>query len=118
VKPETPVFVLWYDFTKWLVQKTGKFPKRVRFTFTNRIDNLALDVLQAITVTQYTRRSERKTGLLREINHELDQIRVLLRMCHDMEFLDHKGYEHASRKIDEAGRMIGGWGRQQEGADG
>lgn len=117
MKSEPPVFVLWYDFAKWLLLKTGKFPKRVRFTFTNRLDNLALDTLQAITVAQYTRHSSQKAGLLRAINLKLDQIRVLLRMCHDMEILDHKGYEHASRKIDEAGRMIGGWGRQQEGVN-
>jgi len=39
---------------------------------------------------------------------------VLLRMCYDLRYLDAKGYEFASRQINEAGKMIGGWRKQQE----
>jgi hypothetical protein len=42
-------------------------------------------------------------------------LRILLRLCNDMRYLDHKGYEHAARRIDEAGRMLGGWRRGEEG---
>jgi len=53
--------------------------------------------------------------ILRRIDLGMEKLRVLLRMCHDMEYLDHKGYEFASRKINEAGKMVGGWRKQQEG---
>jgi len=111
---DPPVFVLWYDFTKWLLAKTEKFPKRVRFTLSRRIENLALDITQDLTVARYARN---KARLLAEINAKLDQLRILLRLCHDMEILDHKGYRHASAKIDEAGRMLGGWKKQQAEKD-
>jgi hypothetical protein len=35
-------------------------------------------------------------------------------MCYDQHYLDTKGYEFASKKIDEAGKMVGGWHKQQE----
>ena len=108
---ELPVFIFWYDFTKWLLVKTEKFPKHVRFTLSQRIENLALDITQELTIARYARN---KAKLLTEINAKLDQVRILLRLCHDMEILDHKGYRYASTQIDEAGKMLGGWRKQQE----
>jgi len=112
VIPDPPLFVQWYDFSKWLLNKTEKFPKKVRFTFSTRIDNLALDIMEGIIEARY---SKKKMDILRRIDLGMEKLRVLLRMCHDMEYLDHKGYEFASRKINEAGKMVGGWRKQQEG---
>jgi len=109
--PDPPLFILWYDFSKWLLNKTEKFPKKVRFSFSNRIDNLVLDIFEGIIEARY---SHTKKDVLRRIDLSMEKIRVLLRMCHDLQFLDHKGYEFASRKINEAGKMVGGWRKQQE----
>jgi hypothetical protein len=109
--PDPPVFVFWFDFLRWLLDKTQKFPKSVRFSFTVRIENLALDVIEGIIEARYS--SERK-AILRRIDLDLEKLRVLLRMCHDLRYLDGKGYEFASRQINEAGKMIGGWRKQQE----
>ena len=111
MRPDPPLFVLWYDFTKWLLAKTGKFPKRVRFSFSNRIDNLALDIIEAIVEARY---SAEKQAILHRIDLNMEKLRVLLRMCYDLHYLDIKGYEFAARKIDEAGKMVGGWRKQQE----
>jgi hypothetical protein len=110
--PEPPLFVLWYDFTKWLLNRTEKFPKSVRFSFSGRIDNLALDIIEGVVEARYARD---KQAVLRRLDLNLEKLRVLLRMCHDLEHLDHKGYEYASRQITEAGKMVGGWRKQQDG---
>jgi hypothetical protein len=106
--------VLWYDVSKWLLNKTEKFPKKVRFSFSNRIDNLALDILEGIIEARY---SKEKKDVLRRIDLNMEKLQVLLRMCHDMQYLDHKGYEFATKKINESGKMVGGWRMQQEKAD-
>lgn len=108
---DPPVFVFWYDFLRWLLDKTQKFPKNVRFSFTVRIENLALDVIEGIIEARY---SGEKKAILRRIDLDLEKLRVLLRMCHDLRHLDSTGYEFASRQINEAGKMIGGWRKQQE----
>jgi four helix bundle protein len=110
--PEPPLFVLWYDFSKWLLNKTEKFPKKIRFSLSNRIDNLALDIIENISEARYSRN---KIEALKRIDLSMEKLRVLLRMCHDLAYLDHKGYEYASRKINEAGKMVGGWRKQQAG---
>ncbi len=101
--PEPPLFILWYDFIKWLLNKTDKFPKKIRFSLSNRIDNLALDIIEGISEARYSRK---KMDVLRRIDLDMEKLQVLLRLCHDMEYLDHKGYEFASRKINEAGKMV------------
>lgn len=101
-----PLFVHWTKFLKWLLPKTGGFPRSIRFTFTQRIDNLALDVLEDIIAAQY---DPHRRAQLRRISLNIDKLRILLRICHDLAYLDHRGYEVASRELAEAGRMTGGW---------
>lgn len=108
---EPPLFTLWYDFLKWLLEKTGKFPRKIRFTLTGRIDNLAVDVMEGIIEARYSRE---KKDVLKRIDLSMEKLRILLRMCHDLEYLDHRGYEFASKRINEAGKMAGGWRKSRE----
>jgi hypothetical protein len=94
-----------------MLDKSEKFPRKIRFSFSNRIDNLVLDIIEGIIEARYSRK---KKDILRRIDLNMEKLRVLLRMCHDLKYLDHSGYEFASRKINEAGKMVGGWRKQQE----
>ena len=109
--PEPALFTLWYDFTKWLLGKTEKFPRSIRYSLSNRIDNLALDIMGWISEARYSRD---KRQALKKIDIGMEKLRVLLRICHDLAHLDHKGYEYAARQINEAGKMVGGWRKQQD----
>ncbi|MBF0311553.1 MAG: four helix bundle protein, partial [Magnetococcales bacterium] len=40
---DLPIFDKWLDFLKWLLPTTGKLPRRMRFTFADRIDTLTPD---------------------------------------------------------------------------
>lgn len=104
------VFVRWQRFLGWLLGKTEKFPKRVRFTFSSRLDNMALDVLEIIVEAAYTRD---KLALLKRANLEIEKMRVLIRICYEQRYLSTDAYEHAVKELYESGRMVGGWIRQQ-----
>jgi hypothetical protein len=104
------LFVKWMDFLTWLFAATEKFPKKTRFVLVNRIDNLALDVVEDLVEARYTRD---RLPILRRTNLKLEKLRVLLRISHDQGHLPHRGYEHSARALDEAGRMIGGWIRRK-----
>ncbi len=108
---ELPVFVKWLDFVEWLLPVTEKFPKRVRFTFSDRINNLCLDVAENLVAARYTKN---KTGILQTTNLQLEKLRVLLRLAQRMHYLSYQRYEFAVRAVNEAGRMLGGWKKQQE----
>ncbi|MBF2052021.1 MAG: diversity-generating retroelement protein Avd [Candidatus Sericytochromatia bacterium] len=107
---ELPLFAHWSQFLNWLLNTTLKFPKRVRFTFVQRIDNLALDILELLIEARY---SKHKKPLLTQINLKLEKLRVLLRCAYESQYLSLKAYEHASRELQLAGQMTGGWLKQQ-----
>ncbi|AHF04320.1 hypothetical protein MARPU_11010 [Marichromatium purpuratum 984] len=108
---DLPIFTAWMQFLEWLLPATEKFPKRVRFTFADRINNLALDIAEDLVEARYTRD---KAAILRRVNLRLEKLRVLLRLCHRLQYLPHAGYEHAAKSINGVGRMLGGWIREQE----
>lgn len=108
---DLPIFSRWLSFLEWLLPTTEKFPKRVRFTFADRINNLALDIVEDLVDARYTRD---KAPILQRINLRLEKLRILLRLCHGQGILPHGGFEHAARAINEVGRMLGGWLRQQQ----
>ena len=107
---QLPLYICWIKVIKYLLQKTEKFPKKVRFTFSNRLDNLALDVLEKIVEVCY---SGGKYSLLKTVNLNIEKLRVLSGLCHERKYLDHRGYDHLNRLLDEAGKQVGGWQQQQ-----
>jgi hypothetical protein len=112
---DLPLFVHWEHTTGEVLDRTLKFPKAVRFTFSSRIDNLTLDILEGIVAARYAKAGQ-KDAVLREVDSKMTRLRVLLRLSHQRSFLSHSGYERLMELIDEAGRMLGGWRRQQEQA--
>ena len=77
----------------------------------NALTILALDIAEELVEARYTRR---KRDRLHSINRKLERLRILLRLSHDLQALPHRQYEFAMRSLDEAGRMVGGWLKQQE----
>lgn len=108
---ELSLFVHWEKTLRDILLRTEKFPKRVRFTFSSRIDNLALDILEKLVEARYTKD---KTAALSQANLSFEKLRVLFRISHEERLWDHKGFERVIRNIDEAGRMAGGWIRSRE----
>jgi len=108
---ELPILAAWLAFLGWLLPTTEKFPHRVRFTLTQRVEGLALDVVEDLVEARYSRS---KLEPLRRANLRLEKLRVLLRLSHDQRHLAARQYEHAARELAEVGRMLGGWRRQQE----
>jgi len=108
---DLPIFVQWTAFLAWLLPTTEKFPQKIRFTFSNRIDNLVLDLVDDLVEARYARD---KHAILARANLRLEKLRVLLRLCHTLGYLAHARYEYAMRTINDIGQMLGGWRRQQE----
>ncbi|NIA29938.1 MAG: diversity-generating retroelement protein Avd [Actinobacteria bacterium] len=95
-----------YDFCKWLLHHTGKFPKSYRFSVAVRIENAMLDFIESITVANKRRD---KMPLLKRADEALARLRLVFRLSYEMQFINLKSYEHGGRQIAELGRMLGGW---------
>ncbi len=109
-KEELPIFVKWVDFSKWLLLTTDQFPKKVRFTFTEKLNSIALSLVEDLVEARYSRN---KSVPLRRANMNLEKLRVLIRICFELKILSKKSYQHASYSINEVGKMLGGWMKQQ-----
>ncbi len=109
-----PLIVTWEETTGQLLDCTMRFPKAARFTFSNRIDNLALDILERLVEARYSPRPRRRV-LLHEADVRLARLRALLRLSSDRRYLARGAFEDLVRRTDEAGRMLGGWRAQLGG---
>ena len=106
------LFERWMDATKWLLERTARFPKRLRHSLTDRMENTALELLEAVTTAAYTKD---RTTILAKANDALNRMRVLVRLSHELRLLSDGQYEEGARRVDEAGRILGGWMKGETG---
>ncbi|MEW6747528.1 MAG: four helix bundle protein [Planctomycetota bacterium] len=101
------VLAHWEEFTGWFLHHTGKWPKSVRFTLTQRLENHAIDIVEMLVVARYEPRVRKRT--LRRLNLTLERMRYLLRLAQRASVVPNAAFERAMRGFDETGRMVHGW---------
>lgn len=106
-KTESPIFVKTYNFLLWLIPLTLKFPKSQRFLLAERLSKMSLDfydlILDAVIDTKNIQEN------LKCADKELTKIRLYLRLSYDLKCINLGQVEHATRLMDEIGRLLGGW---------
>jgi hypothetical protein len=95
-----------YDFSKWLLQHTGKFPKSYRFSVAAKLENGILDFIEMTTVANMRKD---KLPLLRRADEALARIRLLFRLSYEMRFINLTSYRHGGERLVELGKLLGGW---------
>ncbi len=105
---ESPIFSKTYELLLWLLPQAIKFPRAYRFTLAERVQRRALDFQETLIAAGTSKGAERATQL-RDADLQLAQLRHTLRLCQDMKLLSLAQYEHASRMVNEIGRLLGGW---------
>lgn len=83
-----------------------QFPKAERHVLSAEIRGSCWKLLRLIVICN--KRYHKKTTL-QDLDAELDLLRSLVRMAHELGFLAFAKYETWSRQLDEIGRMAGGW---------
>ena len=107
-----PIYTRYYDLLGWLLDHTAKFPKNMRFGLVQKIEGIALGLLEYLIEAVY---SSERTGLYRVVNLELEKLRVFLRLSHDRGLLNADQLRYSVGEIDEIGRMWHGWaGKKNE----
>ena len=97
-----------YDFYREFYQLNPTMPKQDRHTLGEKIQCASLDFLECLI---YASRTERKN----KFNHletaamKLDLLKLLLRLAEDTKSIPTKRYLSLSKKLQEIGKMLGGW---------
>jgi hypothetical protein len=107
-KPDTsPVAVQkTYEFVLWLLPKVEKFPRSYRFTIGERLTAGGLDLLLELVQAAYAKDKPRH---LEAASRKVNAVRYLLRLAKDLKMLPMEGYAYSSERLEEIGRMVGGW---------
>lgn len=99
-----------YDFLLWLLPKVEKFQRSFRFSVGDRMVAAGLDLLLALVEASF---SVEKGALLETANRKANGLRYLLRLSKDLKLLTLDSYGFAAVRLEEIGRMIGGWQKSQ-----
>lgn len=112
MNPEGPnAITKTHDLIEWFLPIVSKFPRNQRYTLGVRIENNLFDILELLIQANY---NKEKLERLKSANIKLEIIRHLVRICHKLQIINLQRYEFISKNIDEIGRLIGGWLRQQQ----
>lgn len=108
-REQPPIYTVLCEIVGWTLDRTASFPKSQRFTFGQRIDNLSLDALQLSVKAIRGRQRPVKARNLREVDSVLEQLRALWRLVSDRGWISQQQLVFIQCKLDETGRMVGGW---------
>jgi hypothetical protein len=100
-----------YDFMMWFMDRTQRFPRNYRGTLTRWVEDQLWTILDLLIEASYSRH---KPGLLEQSNLKLQKLRFLTRICKDRGCLSLNQYEYAARIINDIGKDLGGWIKQQQ----
>ena len=111
MKTRPPIYTRYYDLLGWILDRTSKFPKNMRFSLVQKIEQSGLRLLELLTEALYRRD---RHLLYLPVNLEIEKLRVFLRLSHDRGVLSGDQLRYAIGEIDEIGRMWHGWTRGRE----
>jgi len=99
-----------YQFLLEMIPRLEKLPRNQKFLIADRIENLIMDLLNTFIEAYYVPKDQ-KPPRLAKANLQIEQLRFLIRLCHDLQYYSHSAYGYISEKINEIGKMNGGWWR-------
>ena len=82
------------------------FPKTSRYTLGGKINTLFLDLLELLITAHY---AKKRAIYIERAIIKLDLLKFFLQLAWEMKLLSDKRYISLSEKLNEVGRMLGGW---------
>lgn len=106
---QTPLFQANYKlYVAWHL-RCETIPKKDRFTIGQKTENLLLDTLILINTAYHTNNLARKQEILRQANISLECLKITIRLAKDIKTIEQKCYIEYESRLQEMGKMLGGW---------
>lgn len=97
-----------YDLLKYTIPVLNKFPKSQKFVLGDTIQTKISNLLELYIKAYYTPNSQKKP-LLEDANITLEILRHYFRLAFDLGLYNSKRYHDFAKKLNEIGKMTGGW---------
>lgn len=104
-----------HDLLCYVIPYVSRFPRDQKFVLGDRIEVKLLAVQEQCLRAYFG--SEKQAHLV-EANLTLEVVRHLARLAHSLRLFSTHTYGVVSERVDEVGRMIGGWLRSVEARGG
>jgi len=105
------VFRKTYEYLFWLRPAVERFAKVHKYSLGAQLQTSALNLLKLVVKANY---SEVKVSVVGEALVEYEIQRVFVRLAFEYKLLSPRQFEFASGKLDEIGRLLRGWLKQQQ----
>jgi len=105
---DVPIVRKTYELHQTLHDFQRTIPKADRYTIWQRCENRSLEILEGFIRTTYLPQNMRPQHLL-NISAHVDMLRIFIRLCFDVKAISQKKFIDLQAKVDEIGRMLGGW---------
>lgn len=105
---EIPIIKKVYEIYRDFHKLRTKVSKADRYTIFQKCDNLILELLEELFEASQLYKSQ-KLSVLEKAGRKLSLMRIFFRLLKDVGSIDLKTYASFEERIDEIGRMIGGW---------
>ena len=96
------------SYTMTITDNTKRFPKKARFTFVDRMQNMTLDIYRKLSkANEYpvAKRKEIQIDVLSDINVLL----ALIEICHDRQYIDMRTVEIWTKKAMDVKYLTAAW---------
>jgi len=97
-----------YEFYKLFHQGLKLFPKAEKYSLGQRIENIILDTLELVLRATYASKTNRLI-YLEDLDTKIQLLKTLIRLAHEVRALDDNKYLALQERLQEMGKMTGGW---------
>ena len=102
-----------YVLLIWVAERVAKFPKDYKYTIGNRLSSRSFDLLEEC-IAAY---SGSEKSAVRKVSGTLDCVRYYIRFSKDLKLITVDQYGFACEKVNEIGKMVGGWLKARHNAE-
>jgi hypothetical protein len=105
---DIPLVYQSYEFYKELNKLRKSVPKTDRYTIWLKCENTTLEILELLLKASYLEPMLR-LETAKQTSVYVDKLKILIRLCFETNVISKKCYISLQAKLDEIGRMLGGW---------
>lgn len=97
-------YLMWIGYYETL-------PKIHKYSLGQKIDTLFIEIIEGIAIATFLSRED-KLPWVRLAIRKTDTLKILLMVLWEAKSIDNKKYVALSLKVEEIGKMLGGWSGQ------
>lgn len=104
------IFQSAYMLTLEIYKTTKNFSREYKYTLGERLKNLTHELLDLVIKTNNMPGREKLDGI-KQIDNKKEELRIHLRLAHDLKVISHGHLGVFNEKIEEIGKQAGGWAK-------